>query len=159
MLDSGPKAKMPWRCSAKAAKPDSATNCDFRGWLLRQYADGFLGAKRPCEGACNCGDSAERLRVSDIAKDPKSQSGSFAKFLEAKLGIGTFVKEYVLWQRIPQHDGRHGRRLLPHPFLLPHRQGEECFVQGLQVPNGILDIPINTKFYVFFFKKRVPWLS
>ena len=157
MLDSGPKAKhMPWRSgnfgrgSAKqdAAKPDSATNCDFRGWLLRQYADGYLSAKRTCEGAYNCGDSAERLRVSDIARDPKSQSGLFAKFLEAKLGIDRFVKKYVLWERIPQHDGRHGRRLLPHPFLLPHRQGEEFFDQGLQVPNWILDLPMNNKFNV-----------
>ena len=83
-----------------------------------------MSAKRTCEGAYNCGDSAERLRVSDIARDPNSQSGSFVKVLEAKLGIDKFVKEYVFWERIPQHDGRRGRRLLPHPFLLPHRQSE-----------------------------------
>ena len=100
MLDSGPRANLPWSfgnfsIKQDAAKPDSETNCDFRGWLLRQYADGYLSAKRTCEGAYNCGDSAERLRVSDIARDPQSQSGSFAKLLQEKLGIDKFVNEYV----------------------------------------------------------------
>ena len=100
-----------------------------------------------CVGAYHCGDAAEGLGVADLAKDPSSQSGSFQNFLEPKLGIDSSVKYYVLWERVPQHDGRRGRRLLPHPFLLPHRrQGDALFDQGLQVPDWMLDLPINTKY-------------
>ncbi len=33
-----------------------------------------------------------------------------------------FVAQHIYYGKIPQHTKKHGRKLLPHPFLPPHRQ-------------------------------------
>ena len=76
---------------------------DFRIWLLTQFAEGPLSAKRTCTGAYQLGGLAEPARVLDIARDPKAQSGSFNKFLDSKLGLDQFARDVVFTTKIPQH--------------------------------------------------------
>ena len=95
---------------------------DFRIWLLTQFAEGHLSAKRTCIGAYQVGGLAEAANVADIARDPKAQSGSFNKFLDSKLGLDQFAGDVVFTTKIPQHTKQQGRKLMPHPFLPPHRQ-------------------------------------
>ena len=87
------------------------------------------------------GDLAEQVRVDHIARSPTCQSGSFAHFLERKLGIDIFVRNSVFFTKIPQHTKKYGRKLLPHPFLLPHQQVDAFPDDSLPYDADIFKLP------------------
>ena len=116
---------------------DAQDDRDFKGWLLWQFADGQVSAKRTCEGAWHLGSYARDLGVDHIARSPQSQTGSFNKYLESKLGMAEFIEKFVLFVKIPQHSKKYGRKLLGHPFLCPHQQADEfpddCLVKDFDI--------------------------
>ena len=134
------------RASIEPPPPSTATSTpgdtqedgrDFKAWLLWQFADGQVSAKRTCEGAWHLGTHARDLGVDHIARSPRSQSGSFNKYLDSQLGIAECIEKFVLFVKIPQHTKKYGRKLLEHPFLCPHRQADEfpddCLVTDFDI--------------------------
>ena len=116
---------------------------DFRLWLLTQYSEGVLTASRVCLGAWHLGTTAAEHNVQDLARGPGEQSGSYAKHLNKVLGLDKIEREFIFHHRIPQTPKQHeDPELLPHPFLLPHRQADE-FAQDCQLNNkAFASLPI-----------------
>ena len=116
---------------------------DFRLWLLTQYSEGVLTASRVCLGAWHLGTTAAEHNVQDLARGPGEQSGSYAKHLNKVLGLDKIEREFIFHHRIPQTPKQHeDPELLPHPFLLPHRQASE-FAQDCQLNNkAFASLPI-----------------
>ena len=143
-------SSVPWRKSglANAVKrrriePDYADR-DYRKWLCEQYADGTLSAKRTCLGAWNLGPLAKDAGVEDLAKGPSAQSGSYAKHLGKALQLDQFVEDAIFWHKIPQHCKKERRRkMMPHPFLCPHRQANDFASSCGTSDSKFLDLPIH----------------
>ena len=109
-------------CRPCAARP--CPDRDFKTWLLTQYAEGCLSAKRTCEGAYHLGNLATLAGVDHIARDPNAQSGSFATRLDSKLGLDEFVKNSVFMANIPQHTKKNRSTAIAPPlFASPSTSG------------------------------------
>ena len=134
-------------CRPCAARP--CLDRDFKTWLLTQYAEGALSAKRICTGAYHLGDLATLAGVDHIARNPNAQSGSFAIFLDCKLGLDQFANNSVFMANIPQHTKTKGRQRLPHPFLLPHRQVDD-FPDECACDKELWELPWADDFRVLY---------
>jgi len=165
------KRSKPWRAQSKwtRERPSAAGSCSaaatpsqvagvnaddsvtFRRWLTSQYANGSLSAKQVCGAAWSLGSVAEAAGVADLARHPDAQSGSFASFLEARLGLANQLKQSLYWAKIPQSTKTSGRALLPHPFLLPHLQVDaSCYATDAE----FLSLPYVSQLSVM--KERGP---
>ena len=106
----GAPVAAPWKKSGKfvqsplppqASSSNSDGDRDFRHWLLNEYAEATLPATKVCGAAWHLGAAAGPARVDDLARNPKSQSGSFAMFLDTQLGLDKFEKKHVYWEKYP----------------------------------------------------------
>ena len=120
---------------------------NYRHWLVSRYASTDLTAKQTCLGAWNLGPkAAAELQVSDLAKPPSNQTGSYAPYLHRALGLDEAADKYIFETKIPQHGGKRvGRKLLLHPFLLPHRQIHEFPDNCVSSDPEFLRIPMNAR--------------
>ena len=92
----------------------------MRSWLLERYALGKLSAADVCTCAYAC-RSCPELGISDLAVPPlASCSGNYERQMSSALKSPEFQERQLFWSNVPTQVKKQGRRLRPHPFLLPH---------------------------------------
>ena len=120
----------------------------FRRWLLKNYADSSLFATDVIEAAISVGSFAASLDVEDLVPNDRSvPSGGNSRAMIDRATCMTDVDGNIFWSKLPLHDRRLNRRKMkPHPFLMPHRQGSESFESCLLTDTDMANLPVVWEF-------------